>query len=358
MPADIDHLDPPSPRGDDTTLVASLRLVAALVIVSLIGPRAWPSGTLIAIVLIYLAYSVAAYLGVRRGHPGSIGRTALHLVDLGAPLAMAVFVSGPGLPARAFTQAVDGFLIAGSLLTVAGVLERRRAAREAARRVLPEESVRSDAAREERAVIAREIHDGPIQSMIGADMSLEALRRHARLDGTPTGFDKGVADAQRILRQEIAGLRELMIRMRPLDVPPGGLSAYLARAVGRFSRESGIRAEFVVDDRSGAELLGRHEAIGLARIAQEALINVRKHSGATRVTVSLRQDTQATRLVVQDNGRGFDAGQPWAAPELIEEEARDLGADLRIDSAPGRGVRLEVIVPVERQAIALQQAAS
>jgi two-component system nitrate/nitrite sensor histidine kinase NarX len=217
--------------------------------------------------------------------------------------------------------------------------------------------VRSEDAREERTAIAREIHDGPIQSLIGADMSLEALKRHARLDGTATGFEAGIADAQRILRQEISGLRELMIRMRPVDVPPGGLPAYLARAVGRFSRESGIRAEFVVDDRS-AVLLPRHEAIGLLRIAHEALINVRKHSAATRVIVSLVKDADATRLVVQDNGRGFDAGQPWAAPELIDEEARDLGADLRIDSSPGRGVRLEVVIPVKRRAVALQKAAS
>jgi signal transduction histidine kinase len=271
-----------------------MRLVAAFVIVSLVAPRAWPSGTLIAVLLTYLSYSLVAYLAIRRGRlTGVAGSTALNLVDLAAPLALVVFVSVRGLP-RAFTEAVDGLLIAGSLLTVAGVLERRRAARETVSGGLPEESVRSDAARDERAAIAREIHDGPIQSLIGADMSLEALKRHARLDGTATGFEVGIADAQRILRQEISGLRELMIRMRPVDVPPGGLPAYLARAVGRFSRESGIRAEFVVDDRSAAVLLPRHEAIGLWRIAHEALINVRKHSAATRVIVSLLQDADAT----------------------------------------------------------------
>src|SRR5262249_25811018 len=136
------------------------------------------------------------------------------------------------------------------------------------------------AAKEERAQLARELHDGPIQSLIGAEMSLAALRRRAEIEGSG-GMDAPLSQAQQVLRREILSLRELMIRMKPLDLPPGGLPAYLAQAVRRFAQESGIRAEFLAEDRLAAGLTRQH-AVALARIVQEALTNVRKHSGATR----------------------------------------------------------------------------
>jgi signal transduction histidine kinase len=216
---------------------------------------------------------------------------------------------------------------------------------------------RARASKEERAQLARELHDGPIQSLIGAEMGLEALRRHADLDGTTAAFDVSLSQAQHILRQEIVNLRELMVRMRPLDLPPGSLPTYLARAVRRFSQESGIRAEFVAEDRS-AEALPRQQAIAFARIVHEALTNVRKHSGATRVVVSLQTDTDATHLVIHDNGRGFDLQQPYTSPEFIGDAVRGLGGDLTIDSSPGCGVRLDIVVPSDGRAPALQQVAS
>ncbi len=460
MPFEIATLDVPSVRRTEILAELALsRLVASLVLISLVGPRAWPSSTVIGILIVYVAYAAGAYLAVRHFEPAApAARVALSVVDLLAPLA-AFFAgsSGPRQPSG-LMETVDGLLVAGSLLTFVGLVERRRSKRadeirrlcgecanargfkrslavilgdlsvffqatgarltlrrplsdraarwtfaavsgrlsyteavadgdsgewlavkvEAAgwtgvveileprsqpstraiefmaacvREVTPlvcgayqRVAIRARATREARASIARKLHDGPIQSLIGADMSVEALRRHARFDGKVLGLDACLGEAQRILRQEVAGLRELMVRMRPIDVPPGGLPAYLERAVRRFSRETGIRAGFVAEDPFAAAL-SRHQAISLARIVHEGLMNVRKHSAATRVAVSLYTRTGAIYLVMEDNGRGFDARQPWSAPELIDGEARQLGAELHIESSPGRGVRLEVVVP-------------
>ncbi len=218
-------------------------------------------------------------------------------------------------------------------------------------------SVRARVSQEERAHLARELHDGPIQSLIGAEMSLEALRRQAPLNGTPAALDRSLNEAQRILRQEIVSLRELMVRTKPLDLSPGSLPTYLARAVRRFSHESGIRAEFVADDRP-APALPRQHAAALARIVHEALANVRKHSEATRVVVILQKDADATRLVIHDNGRGFDSTRSYGPPEVIDDSVRALGGALTIDSAPGRGARLDIVVPAAAAPPAFRQVAS
>jgi two-component system nitrate/nitrite sensor histidine kinase NarX len=89
----------------------------------------------------------------------------------------------------------------------------------------------------------------------------------------------------------------------------------------------------------------------LVRIVQEALVNVRKHSQACNVLVRLTTDDGICRLVIEDDGRGFEfegrlsAGEldeRRAGPAIIKERARLLGADLAVDSSPGAGVRVEV----------------
>jgi signal transduction histidine kinase len=164
------------------------------------------------------------------------------------------------------------------------------------------------------------------------------------MDGAIGTFGAQLAQAQAILRQEIVTLRELMVRMKPLDLPSDELPAYLAQTVRRFMLDSGIRAEFISDQRPWHSLL-RHHAAGLARIVQEALINVRKHSGASRVTVTLRSEGDDVLLTIEDNGRGFDPQQLQWAPETIRDVVKDLQGRLAIDSIAGRGARVHIVLP-------------
>lgn len=215
---------------------------------------------------------------------------------------------------------------------------------------------RSRATEEARTRLARALHDGPIQSLIGAEMHIAALCRQVDPDRTAKHAGVELRRAQDILRQEILALRELMMHLKPLDVTPEELPEYLSQIVRRFSRDTGIRGEFIAD---GSRLdPARQHCAELARIVQEALSNVRKHSGATHVRVSLRSSDDGLGLIVHDNGRGFAfdgivavtpsstaQSLPVNMPAAIMDSVRALGGRLVIDSNRGRGARLEIVVP-------------
>jgi signal transduction histidine kinase len=205
----------------------------------------------------------------------------------------------------------------------------------------------------DRALVARELHDGAIQSLIGLEVQVDVLRRQTG-DSLPVTMELG--RIQQMLRQEVLNLRELMRQMRPLDLDPRQLLDFLAESVDKFRRETGIGASFVSDLREVA--MPPRICTELARIAQEALVNVRKHSGARNVIVRFSIEDGAGRLVVDDDGRGFDfSGRLSQAeldaarkgPVIIKERVRAIGGRLAVESSPGRGARVEITFPSERE---------
>jgi two-component system nitrate/nitrite sensor histidine kinase NarX len=119
--------------------------------------------------------------------------------------------------------------------------------------------------------------------------------------------------------------------------------------VERFRRDTAISARFVA---AGGEMaLPPAKALEVVRIVQEALINVRRHSGARNVLVSLTSDDGGCRLVIEDDGCGFafegrlsatELDQRRLGPAVIKERARIAGAQLAVDSSPGIGARVEL----------------
>jgi signal transduction histidine kinase len=208
--------------------------------------------------------------------------------------------------------------------------------------------LRSRASAAERARVARELHDSSIQALIGIEMKAEALRRSA-VDLAPT-VSAELDDIQRLLREEVLGLRELMQELRPVDLDaPHQLPSVLAGVVERFRRDTGIAARFASD--GNASRLTLRTAIELVRITQEALINVRKHSRARAVFVRLACYEQDWTLTIEDDGEGFDFSGTFtgaelsnrlAGPAMILERVRLIGGQVSIDSRPGAGARIEV----------------
>jgi signal transduction histidine kinase len=98
--------------------------------------------------------------------------------------------------------------------------------------------------------------------------------------------------------------------------------------------------------------LPRQVETALFRIVQEAMTNVAKHANASRVDVSVSVDSAFLSLIIQDNGLGFDRDRAWHGKQPgwgivgIRERAKLLGAECRIDSAPGKGTRIEVRAPL------------
>lgn len=210
--------------------------------------------------------------------------------------------------------------------------------------------LRSRAGAVERARVSRELHDGVIQALIGLEMEVDVLRR--QVNDSPPRLTQDLSRVQGVLHQEVLNLRELMQQMRPVDLTPKQLLDFLASAVDRFRLDTGISARFVTLLQE-VSLLPR-VCNELARTVQEALVNVRKHSGARNVLVRFDAQDGYWKVVVDDDGRGFDfSGRLTHAeleaerkgPAIIMERVRSIGGELAIESTPGRGARLEIRVP-------------
>jgi signal transduction histidine kinase len=203
----------------------------------------------------------------------------------------------------------------------------------------------------ERARVARELHDGAVQSLIAVEMQVDVLRRQAEAK-RPIGEELG--RIQGLLREEVLKLRELMQQMKAIDVDAQRLLGVLSDAVERFQRETGISARFVTE----VEELDMPQRVcrELLRIVQEGLVNVRKHSGARHVLVRLGCSRDQWNLTIEDDGRGFPfAGRldhdqmesVGKGPMIIKERVRLIAGELTVESTPGKGTRLEITLPRE-----------
>src|SRR6202047_2624671 len=207
----------------------------------------------------------------------------------------------------------------------------------------------------ERARFARELHDGAIQSLIAVEIQLDVLRRQSGTQAPVVNAELG--RIQKLLREEVLKLRELMQAMKSFSVNADRLLGFISDTVERFRRETGIAAEFV------SELervdLAQKVCRELARIVQESLVNVRKHSGAHHVLVRLAQRAGNLQLTVGGDGKGFsfsgrlsdaELETTGKGPAVIRERVRLLAGELAIESTPGHGARLEVRIPPPRKA--------
>jgi signal transduction histidine kinase len=192
----------------------------------------------------------------------------------------------------------------------------------------------SAAVREERERIARDIHDGVAQDLA---FILQHGRRLSLRPGAPDGLTALVSAAQRALdecRHAVATLART--GAEPLN------EALTLTAVETASREGGI-AE--VDVQTEVSLpAGAQDA--LLRVTREAIINAIRHGGAETVRVKLYESPNL-HLVIEDDGRGFDVEAATRAPGRfgvrgMEARVRGIGGELEIDSALGRGTRIEV----------------
>jgi signal transduction histidine kinase len=195
---------------------------------------------------------------------------------------------------------------------------------------------------EERARLARELHDGLSQDLWFAKLKHERLMRQvppeARELATEVtqALDAAITEA----KQAVATMRAGAGRDRPLH-------ELLAEAVEDFGERSGLRADFSAADLP-ASLPARTQAEVL-RVLQEALTNVRKHADATVVRVNAELADQTLQLRVVDNGRGFrpeETSGDGMGLQGMRERARLMGGELLVISEPSGGTRVQLSVPV------------
>jgi signal transduction histidine kinase len=210
--------------------------------------------------------------------------------------------------------------------------------------------LRSRVVAAERRRVARELHDGVIQSLIGLEMQTAALR--LQVAARDPHLDAQLQCIQQVLRDEAAAVRDVMQQIRPFEAGPGEFVPALADVVARFERDTGVRAR--LDAAPPDAYVPSRAARELGRTLQEALANVRRHSGARRVDVEFRAAPDAWRLVIENDGRPFgftgrlrldELEAQRLGPRVIKERVREMGGDLVIESDPASGVRLEISLP-------------
>ena len=208
--------------------------------------------------------------------------------------------------------------------------------------------LRSRAGAMERARVARELHDTAIQSLISIEMQVDVLRR--RSNGQPQSAE--LEHIQKLLREEVLNMRELMQSMRPVEIGPHQFLDFLVQLVERFRSDTGVDARFVSELEEVT--LPASACRELARVVQEGLVNVRKHSGAQSVYVRFGAQNGLWKLVIDDDGHGFpftgrltltELDDLHRGPTVIKERVRAIGGDMVIESSPGHGSRLEITVP-------------
>jgi len=199
----------------------------------------------------------------------------------------------------------------------------------------------------ERQLLAYDIHDGLAQKVISAKMIVEGNR--ARLGADQTDCQQQLDVAEDLLGQAVLECRRMIGNLRPLVIDECGIVEAIRDFVGQEHLRGGLEIKFHHDvqfTRLAPLLEG-----SLFRIVQEAISNVRRHSGEKEAEIRLVQSGEQLTLEIRDEGTGFD---PAAAPddrfglEGIRKRAELFEGQATVDSVPGRGTRVAVTLPVLR----------
>lgn len=283
--------------------------------------------TLVIVVLAIIAAALAARLLVLRRRQAPLERLIAEMekVDLNRP--------GAALPTSidgvAETQEVERIELAFLRMMSRLEAERRRAG-----------SAALAAQEEERARVARDLHDEVNQSLTGLLLRLEAAREAA-----PPELERELAETKTLANRAMRELLSLARQLRPTALDDLGLLAALAGQVEQLGAGGDVEARFESEGEFAD--LGDDAQLVVYRVAQEALANAARHSGAGIVDVGLRRDAEGVELEVADDGRGFafEEAERGLGIGGMRERALLVGGELTIESRPGQGTTVRLTVP-------------
>jgi len=204
----------------------------------------------------------------------------------------------------------------------------------------------------ERNRIARDLHDGIVQYVYALGLNLEHARDLLRTDQAAAAgiLTQSVEQVNHVLSE----MRTFIYQLRPIIMREKEIGQWIADLCRQFQQATGIEVAAEIGKTGGREL-SPEISIALFRVIQEALANIYKHASARRASLTLEFAADGVRLRIGDDGTGFDPAQR-KPPQIggghglpnIEERIRDLNGTVALDSAPGKGTRLEAVIPYRR----------
>ncbi len=200
---------------------------------------------------------------------------------------------------------------------------------------------------EERKRVAREIHDGPAQSM--ASLVLRAEICEKLLNTNRDEVKEELKDLKTMVRNSLQEIRKIIFDLRPMALDDLGLIATLKRFLEDYRDKYGLKVDFV--HKGNYVIKIKDMEIAIYRIIQEALNNVVKHAAASEVLIRIEIQDDSINLIVRDNGRGFDLTEkrPGGSYGIMgmNERIDLLEGNLTINTGPGKGTELVVNIPVK-----------
>jgi PAS domain S-box-containing protein len=206
---------------------------------------------------------------------------------------------------------------------------------------LAAQQIKEKTAIEERTRLARDLHDAVSQTLFSTSLIAEVLPKvweRNKEDGL-----KKLEEVRQLTRGALAEMRTLLFELRPAALADADLNDLLRQLAESVIGRARVPVALEIN---GECEIPADVKIALYRIAQEALNNIAKHSGASRAQVSLQCSPHGVDLSIFDNGRGFDVTRETAGSfglSNMKERAGQIGASLRVESKAGEGTKITVV---------------
>lgn len=202
---------------------------------------------------------------------------------------------------------------------------------------------------EERKRVAREIHDGPAQSMANIVMRAEFCLK--LLDMSPEKVRDELIALQNIVRISLMDVRKIIFDLRPMVLDDLGLAPAIKRYLSNYKEQYGLQVEFLFFGQQTR--LDSSVEVALFRIIQEIVSNIHKHACAKNSVVKIEMLNNRVNIQVRDDGKGFDLDKVMSNKERegygligMQERVQLLNGDINIVTAPGKGTSISISVPL------------
>ena len=207
---------------------------------------------------------------------------------------------------------------------------------------------------EERFRVSREIHDGPAQEIANLIMEASVVERLVDID--PDEAKLNLQEMRRHMRSCMSGIRQIVFDMRPMALDDLGFLAAVEQLIRRYKERDMLDVQLAVEGRETP--VPPHIKTGLFRIVQEAMNNVLHHAGVKKAALRIHYAEPGISLLLEDRGKGFDVemlhrqgasatGYEHFGILGMQERAAIIGAQLTVTSAPGRGTKVHVRLPLQ-----------